>query len=196
MARKRGITRDDVVATAAAIADAEGLAAATLTAVATRLGVATPSLYSHVDGVAGLRRWLALAAADALDEAFTTAARSTTGTDRLRAIGRAYRDFARTHPGLYAALLPAPRPGDDDELYAAMARPVAVVSEVLDDLGADPHDAVHLTRVLRSLLHGFADLEAAGGFGMPVDLDESFSVALDVATEGIARGARGADSTG
>ena len=34
--------------------------------------------------------------------------------------------------------------------------------------------AVHAVRTVRSALHGFVALEAAGGFGLPVDLDASF----------------------
>lgn len=34
--------------------------------------------------------------------------------------------------------------------------------------------ALHALRGLRSLIHGFASLGAAGGFGLPVDCDESF----------------------
>ena len=35
-------------------------------------------------------------------------------------------------------------------------------------------DAVHAVRTVRSALHGFVALEAAGGFGLPVDLEASF----------------------
>lgn len=35
-------------------------------------------------------------------------------------------------------------------------------------------EAVHAVRYLRSLLHGFTSLEAAGGFGMPTDLERSY----------------------
>ena len=33
---------------------------------------------------------------------------------------------------------------------------------------------VHAIRGLRALMHGFVSLEAAGGFAMPLDLDESY----------------------
>lgn len=33
---------------------------------------------------------------------------------------------------------------------------------------------IHAVRGLRSIVHGFATLEAGGGFGMPLDRDESF----------------------
>ncbi|MDI5938548.1 TetR-like C-terminal domain-containing protein, partial [Micromonospora sp. DH15] len=50
--------------------------------------------------------------------------------------------------------------------------------------GLDGDDAVDATRVLRSALHGFLALEAAGGFGLPRDLDRSYDqlvAGLDVA---------------
>jgi AcrR family transcriptional regulator len=185
MARKRGFTRDDVVAAAAEIADRDGLTAATPSAVATRLGIATPSLYSHVDGAAGLRRQLALRGAAAMTEAFAHAVETTRGVDRIHALAHAYRTFVRRHPGLYQALLPAPRPGEDDELYAAMAAPVAIVVDVLHEVGAPPDQAIHLVRALRALLHGFVSLELANGFGMPVDLDTSFDTAVALLAAGI-----------
>lgn len=36
-------------------------------------------------------------------------------------------------------------------------------------------DVFDATRALRSALHGFVSLEAAGGFGLPRDVDRSFS---------------------
>lgn len=178
MGRKAGISRAAVTEAATAIADREGLAATTLTAVAERLGIRTPSLYNHVDGLSGLRRLLALHAADLLNDTFAAAIEGRRGPARLRAIAAAYRTFARQHPGLYASLLPAPRPGEDDELYDAMAAPALLVADILTESGADPDDAIHLTRALRSLLHGFVHLEAHGGFGMPVELDDSFDTAV------------------
>lgn len=196
MGRKAGITTADVTRAAAAIADRDGLAAATLTAVSDRLSIRTPSLYNHVDGLAGLRRLLALHAATALAEAFDAAADGGTAPERLRAIADAYRTFAVRHPGLYEALLPAPRPGEDDELYAALAAPAMEVADTLVELGTPPRDAVHLTRVLRSLLHGFVHLETNGGFGMPLDVDDSFELAVDLmVAAGTAARARAGPST-
>jgi len=39
---------------------------------------------------------------------------------------------------------------------------------------ASPADTLHAIRGLRAMLHGFVALEAAGGFGMPLDLDVSY----------------------
>lgn len=188
MGRKVGITQADVVAAAAEIADRDGLDAASLSAVADRLGIRTPSLYNHVSGIAGLRRQLALMATRELTAAFETAAAAAgRGSEQLRSIAWAYRHFAREHPGLYAALLPAPRPGDDDELYAAMAAPVHVVAEAMQGAGVGSAETIHLIRALRAMLHGFVDLESKRGFGKPVDIDASFEEAVEVVVSSITR---------
>jgi hypothetical protein len=46
-------------------------------------------------------------------------------------------------------------------------------------------DAIHAVRALRSLVHGFATLEVSGGFGIPLDLDESFHRLVDLFIAGI-----------
>jgi len=60
-------------------------------------------------------------------------------------------------------------------LQAAEAEVVDVALQVLSAYGLQGDDALHAVRALRSLVHGFATLEAAGGFGLALDLDESFS---------------------
>ena len=51
MARRRGIDRDDVIAAGFAILGRDGTDGVTLKAVADRLEVRSPSLYSHVEGI-------------------------------------------------------------------------------------------------------------------------------------------------
>ena len=46
-------------------------------------------------------------------------------------------------------------------------------------------DAVHAVRALRSALHGFVSLEAGGGFGLDVDVDESFRRLVDALAAGL-----------
>jgi AcrR family transcriptional regulator len=174
MARKVGLSWRDVVAAAATIADAEGLDAVTLASVAERLGIRSPSLYAHVDGLDGLRRLLALEAAERMAEELRGAAAEHSGFDALREIALAYRRFAKRHPGLYAAAQRAVRPGEDDELYRALAAVAMPAIQALGEAGVAPSEQVHLTRAIRAALHGFVVLEQTGGFGMPESVDESF----------------------
>jgi len=199
MARKVGLDRRQVIDAAAALADAEGLASVTLARVAAALGVASPSLYSHVDSLAALHRELALDAsarlgADVRDAIADVRGGSvgTGGEAALRRVAHAYRAFARAHPGLYATLHTTPGRGQDAELSAAFEALVVDLAAVLTALGLPQDDVVPLIRTLRSGLHGFVSLEASGGFGLPQDVDASFETLIDVLVAGVlARRGRG-----
>jgi len=166
---RAGLDPDAVVRAAARIADAEGLEAVTLARLAGELGVRTPSLYSHVGGLDDLRRRLAARGAGELADAMQEAAAGRARGDALRAVATAYREYARTHPGSYLALQRA-----EDVAGDAGARAVRVFTAVLAGYGLTGDDAIHATRAVRAALHGFAALEAGGGFGMAQSVDESF----------------------
>ncbi|MFF3851862.1 TetR/AcrR family transcriptional regulator [Micromonospora sp. NPDC002575] len=170
---RAGLNQQVVVREAARLADEVGLDRLTLAALAGRLGVALPSLYKHVKGVDALAQKLAALATAELADALTAAVAGRAGEDALRAVAAAYRDYARRHPGRYAAAQRAPDPGDPDHVAAA-GRAVGAIYAILRGYGLDGDDAVDATRALRSGLHGFLALEAAGGFGLPRDVDRSY----------------------
>ncbi|MDQ6784925.1 MAG: WHG domain-containing protein [Actinomycetota bacterium] len=171
---RAGLSTDVVVAEAARVADEVGFDRLTLAAVAERLGVRLPSLYKHIAGLDELRRRLAVLAVSGLGDAITTAAVGRAGTDALLAVADAYRVWAQAHPGLYQASLRAPDPLDADHMAASDAA-LAVVRAVLAGYGLRDDDVIDATRALRSALHGFVSLEAAGGFGLPRDVDRSYT---------------------
>jgi AcrR family transcriptional regulator len=194
MGRKLGLTLEQVVEAAAEAADRDGLDALSLASVASALGVQSPSLYSHVAGLPGLRRQLSIHASNMLTREVTDAAGGLESTQALRAIAMQLRSFAHRHPGLYASFLPAPGPQDDPELAAALARPVSVVGSVLAGMGIDPATAVPLIRALRASVHGFVHIELSGGFGLPDDIDDSFATTVDLVIDAIASHAPARDS--
>jgi hypothetical protein len=77
---------------------------------------------------------------------------------------------------------------DDPEHQAAASETVDVVYAVLRAWDLDGDDAVHAARAFRSTVHGFVALEAAGGFGIPVDRDESFDRLVATLAGGLATG--------
>jgi len=171
---RAGLTTDIVVAEASRLADEVGLDRLTLAAVAERLGVRLPSLYKHIAGVDELRRRLAVLAVAGMGDAITNAAVGRAGPDALFAVADAYRVWAHAHPGLYQASLRAPDSSDADHVAAGDAA-VGVILAVLAGYGLEGGDAIDATRALRSALHGFVSLEAAGGFGLDRDVDRSFA---------------------
>ena len=171
---RAGIDRATVVAAAAEMADAQGLESVTLARLAERFGVRPPSLYNHVAGAEGLRRELALLGLRELIADLTRAAIGRSGADAVLALSEAYRAFARRRPGLYAAALLRPPEAGDMEMASLSAATLEVVVAGLAAYDLRGDDAIHAVRGLRSLLHGFVTLETGGGFGIPLDLDESF----------------------
>jgi AcrR family transcriptional regulator len=171
---RAGLTEARVVEEGERIADAVGLSSLTLAALAERLGVRQPSLYKHIAGTDGLRRSIALRAKNELAGVLGRATVGRARDDAITSMAHAYRAWATEHPGRYAAAQRAPVPGDlEDEIASAnvvdIAFDVMVGYELRDD------DAVDAIRALRAALHGFVTLEAAGGFGLPVDVDRSFA---------------------
>ena len=187
---RAGLSTAAVVAAAADIADAEGLDRLTLARVAAAAGVRTPSLYNHVESLDDVRRRVALLALRDLADALRDAAVGRAGDDALVAMADAYRAYARRHPGRYAATQRAPAEGDE-AMRAAATGAVDVVLAILRGYGLEGDDAIHAARAVRSALHGFVALETGGGFGIPVDLDESYARMV----RALARGLRDAPVT-
>ena len=187
---RAGLSTAAVVAAAADIADAEGLDRLTLARVAAAAGVRTPSLYNHVESLDDVRRRVALLALRDLADALRDAAVGRAGDDALVAMADAYRAYARRHPGRYAATQRAPAEGDE-AMRAAATGAVDVVLAILRGYGLEGDDAIHAARAVRSALHGFVALETGGGFGIPVDLDESYARMV----RALARGLRDAPTT-
>jgi AcrR family transcriptional regulator len=181
---RAGLTSAVVVAAAGQEADARGVNGLTLAAVAARLGVRPPSLFSHVEGLDDLRDRVAVRAVEDLGAALRDAAVGRSGEDGVRALADAYRSWALDHPGRYAATQRAPDPSDEAYVAAAQSA-VDVVVAVLSGLGLAGDDAVHATRVLRSALHGFVSLEINDGFKLALDRDESFRRLVDVVITGL-----------
>jgi AcrR family transcriptional regulator len=185
MSPRMGLTATAVVAAALAVVDEVGADGLTLARVAERTGVATPSLYKHVDGLPALRALVSQRVLAELAEELRTAAVGRAGADAVRALLAAYRGYVHEHPHRFAFLEPAPDP-DDPRAQAASNRVVEPVFAVLRGYGMRDHEVVHAARCLRAAVHGFAGLEAAGGFGLPTDVDASFEYLLDILVRGLA----------
>ncbi|WP_108932794.1 TetR/AcrR family transcriptional regulator [Streptomyces ardesiacus] len=174
-----------MVAAGAALADEVGLAGLTMGLLAGRLGVRTPSLYKHVGGQDDLVRRIAVLALQEAAEAVGGAVRGYAGRDALAAAARAFRAFVLAHPGRYAATLGQEPSGPDDPLAAAGQRLLDAFNAVLRAYDIPDRDVNHALRLLRSLFHGFATLQASDGFQWSTDVDESFEWLVAFADRGL-----------
>lgn len=178
MARKTRtrLDKNAVLQAAVEILNAEGVQALTLSHLADTLGIQTPSLYNHVDGLGGLQQELAVLNARLLADHLSEAAIGRSGIDLFMQAAQAFRNYVKTYSGLYLSTLRSSgmQPVPDEALQREEERTLKVGLAVMSSLGLQGEEAIHGLRAFRSVVHGFATLEVAGGFGLPQDCDESF----------------------
>ena len=186
MSPRAGLDRPTIIAAAAAVADERGAQGVTLAVLAERLGVRPPSLYNHIAGLPDLRVQLSEYGLQQLRDDILRSLEKAggSGSTALHAISEAYIGFARRHPGLYEYTLWAPAEDQPRHIQAG-EEVLSLITEVLKPYGFGAEGEIHAVRGLRSLLHGFASLEQAGGFGLPVDTDDSLSWLLEAYIAGL-----------
>ncbi len=182
--KRPGLSPEVVLAEAAKLADARGFDQLSLAELAARFHIKPPSLYNHIESLEALRRSLAMMALRELAESLGKGAIGRSKDDAVRSLAGAYRDFVKKHPGLYQAMQRAPSEGDA-ELNRASDEVVNVCLAVLRGYGLDRRASLHAIRGLRSAIHGFATLEALGGFGIPLSIDESFAWLVECFVSGL-----------
>lgn len=183
---RAGLTTERVVEVAGELLDTAGAAGLSLKAVAERLGVRPPSLYSHVGGLEELRREVGLRALGALAEVCRSAAMGRSDDHALRAIAQDYRRFALAHPGTYA-LTQLAHP-EDAAWREASDRVLEPIIAALRARNLSRAEAIHAVRALRSALHGFVLLESGGGFGLEASTRLSFDRLVESLVRGLPRG--------
>lgn len=182
---RAGLATASVTEAGAELADEVGIDRLSMGLLAERLGVKAPSLYKHVDGLPDLNHRIAVLAVTELGDAVRDATTGRAGRDALVAAAQAMRSFVTHHPGRYAAGNDARPTGPDDPLTAAGDRLLATLAAVLRGYGLAAGGEIHALRTLRSSLHGFATLEASGGFMIDTDVDESFTWMIDLIDQGL-----------
>lgn len=178
------VDKERLVEAAAQLVNRNGLESLSMNELALALGVRTPSLYSHVDGLDAVRRLLALRGLEALDRRIARAALGKASADAVRAVFHAFRDSARENPGISAAALPTP-PHTDREWNAAKNQITGTILAALHGYGLEGDDEIHALRGLRSIAHGFVSLETSGALKNPVDRDQSYEWLIEAFLAGL-----------
>jgi AcrR family transcriptional regulator len=180
---RAGLTPSAIVEIALGVLDTEGAAGLTLTAVAERAGVAVPALYKHVRNLAELHQLMRVRVVEELTADLTAAAVGRSEADALRALADTFRGYAVRNPHRYALTVQAAEP--HTQLAEAAQRMLELFLAVLRGFGLEGSAAIHAARALRAACHGFADIQASGGFGLPEDLDVSYDLLVRMVTDGL-----------
>lgn len=175
---RAGLTPDRLTRAGAELADEVGFDQVTVSALARRFDVKVASLYSHLKNSHDLRTRIALLALEELADRGAAALAGRAGKDALGAFADVYRDYARDHPGRYAAA----QYRLDPEAAAASAggRHARMTRAILRGYDLTEPDQTHAVRLLGSVFHGYVSLEAQGGFSHSApDSQESWTRIVD-----------------
>lgn len=178
---RKGFDAAAVVQKACELVDREGHGALTLAGLAAELAIKPPSLYNHIRSLSDLKLEIAVVAAKGLADALSTAMVGQAGEAAIRRGFDASRDFILRHPGIWQTLclVPGSEVESHPQLREASAKIIETLGAGLSEYHLSPSELVHAIRSIRSLVHGFTSLELAGGFGMPVAIDDSFHWMVD-----------------
>jgi AcrR family transcriptional regulator len=175
---RAGLNAERLAEAGAELADEVGFEQVTVSALARRFDVKVASLYSHVRSSHDLKVRIAqLALAEMADRA-TDALAGRAGKDALAALGNVYRDYAREHPGRYAAA--QLRLDPEEAAASAGLRHSRMTRAVLRGYDLAEPEETHAVRLLGSVFHGYVSLELSGGFSHSAPgSDESWARTLD-----------------
>ncbi|WP_433191619.1 TetR/AcrR family transcriptional regulator [Nocardia sp. CA-107356] len=164
MSPRAGLTVDRITQAAAELADEVGFDNITVAALARKFGVKDASLYSHIRNLEDLRTRVAMLAADEKTSRIAAAVAGRAGRDALAAFADEWRAYALAHPGRYAATQMPMDPSTAAD-WTGGRRAIDLTYGMLRAYGLDEPDITDAVRLLRSTFHGYATLEASGGFG-------------------------------
>ena len=180
---RAGLTPVVVTRLALEEVDEAGLDALTLKAVAARAGVATPSLYKHVQSLEHLKDLMTVTVLDEANVEIGGAVMGRSGRDALEAFLLAYRGFARRWPRRWA--LVEPPTSNDPAVFASANRIVEIAYAVVRGFGLAEGEEIDAVRTLRAAVVGFIALEHGGGYRLERDADTSFRYLMTVLAKGL-----------
>jgi len=184
MSPRAGITQMDIVNAAIELANTKGMKEVTMANLAKELTIKPPSLYNHIKGLSDLLNILTLKALSDLYEVLKQSLANATKENSIYAASMAYLTFAREQPGLYELTIETTvSKGEDIKIVSGKI--IDLLIDILHFYHLEKEDTIHAIRGLRSILHGFASIENNRGFGMPVNVDESFHFLITTYVNGL-----------
>lgn len=177
MTNRQRVTRDLIVETAEDLVDLGGWTQLTMTALATKLGVRGPSLYSHVENVETLLADVQVRALGALAARLQRAAMGKVAASCMRVLSDELRAYATEHPGLYE--LAMSEAIDGDRMQAAGEPAAAALSAAIESFGiADPPLETLFTCF--ATLHGVIALDRTRLFRGVAEIGDLYAQATDL----------------
>ena len=172
------MNKPEIIQESVKIANQHGAAGVTIAALAKIFRGKPPSLYKHIRSLQEIHDELGILCLEKLIGIIQKESFGLAGDNAVRQFCISSRNYALANPGLYQAMqLTHVHRG---ERYQEKAKTlIKMLSTLIAQYNIRKKDQIHAIRNLRSLLHGFIDLELQHGFGLPANLEQSFRWAVE-----------------
>jgi AcrR family transcriptional regulator len=166
-----------VINTALSIADRQGLADVTMSAIASLLGITPMALYRHVDSKEHLLDLLV----EAVLREISDIGGELTGWPQLEALARGLREAARRHPEAFPLLLQRPAITSGGLVLRSRIR------DALQSCGVPQEGLERGERLVSTIALGFLASETGGRFNdVPIEQrDADFELLLELVHRGL-----------
>lgn len=171
------ITISLITESAIKIVEEHGYLNLTIKKLAQELQIKSPSLYNHIQNISDLQMLVIEKVLNNLKEDLQKVAIGRSNADALEGMALAYLDYARKHPNLYECIIYIPTVFKES-LDEKAKHFLAIIYQVLDQFVESKELKILFVRGFRSLLHGFASLEAVGYFKKDINVDKSFEYTI------------------
>ncbi|NUU24221.1 MAG: TetR/AcrR family transcriptional regulator [Streptomycetaceae bacterium] len=183
------LDRAAVISAAARLADEEGVARLTLSRLARALDRHVASLYTHVDGIDGLYRQVALLTQREIGDRLWQAAMGRSGAEAIMALAEAYREYVLRHPGRYEVLVRYHHPADDDQFRANAQYVAEPIRASLRSFGLGPAEVSSALQVFSASIRGLCLNEAVGWHADKKGPEQALRQFVALFTTGLTSGA-------
>lgn len=181
---RQGLNRNAVIEAAIQLANKEGFSSLSLGELARQLDIRPPSLYKHIQSLEDLQDEIGIRGINALIHELNQVDNQGNPQNTIYEICIIYRNFALKNKALYESIQPA-MTRRSPKFQESAKELLETILSFVTRLKINKKDYIHAVRSLRSLMHGFIELERQGGFGMKEDLDKSFQYLVKIFTEGV-----------
>ena len=180
----KGLNRQLIIDTAAEMISTDGLEKFSLHSLASKLGVRTASLYTHVSGLDDVVTEVGLYALNLQKDAQMSRMEGKTGKDAVFAVAEGYRAFALENKEFYKIIMNMQ--SVNEQLKKGSITLSQPPMEALRTYPLNEDEIMHWQRILRSIMHGFVDHEHSGYFiHFEQPKEESYRMAVQCFVDGL-----------
>ena len=180
---RANLDKRKILETAGALANESSIKKLNLKQLAQKLNIQPPSLYNHVQSLDHLRFDLMVYGWEQVGERIAEALIGISGDDAIRRACEVFYDYAEENPGIFEAMAYYNR--DSKKPDGAPDRLTDILFRLCRARDIAEQDAVHILRIFRSYIEGFALLAHHGAFPQDGSARESFRYGVEFLIAGL-----------